>query len=420
MMLLAASVSVCIVHRLVRGRLRQAQSAALLLINGLAIGFVGVGYLLRSPASAVEAAVCSGIGACTGTFGLVTWLVQRGTHASAMTPAVLQDIAAYNQAWQEILADPIQKGALAGLSQLLDTLTGTVSSSVGVCTGLGRPALEGSLEACKSGRISGILASSARGVRGVMTGVGGGLYAMGGAVGGAVGGLMGSLTARTNSFNLQNRPAAEQLVIMMAQAWALNGAFQRIVARLRSVPDTDTATTAAASDQSPNTAAALSTPAGEWNGEGGGDRGRGREGPATEPSPDEESLQPKRRARAIEKVWRSYGGEPVRLRDLVRASLVFGDAQSLLECFQRIVADDALQIQRVKNRFDVAYDANSLSCGYRDLQLSVVVSDLGDEERSMGLHQHPCELQLHLRKIHALKNEDGHRRYVEFRNKRAE
>ena len=38
----------------------------------------------------------------------------------------------------------------------------------------------------------------------------------------------------------------------------------------------------------------------------------------------------------------------------------------------------------------------------------------------MGLHEHVCEVQLHLSSIYALKNDEGHKRYVAFRNSRAE
>ena len=46
--------------------------------------------------------------------------------------------------------------------------------------------------------------------------------------------------------------------------------------------------------------------------------------------------------------------------------------------------------------------------------------DLGEEHERMGLHEHVCEVQLHLNSIYKLKNDEGHKRYVEFRNRRAE
>ena len=189
---------------------------------------------------------------------------------------------------------------------------------------------------------------------------------------------------------------AEQLAIMLMQAWAVNGTFQRAVAT--------------------------------WK------RGRGRGGGESKAGGDrdeDEDLEavagnggmlPKRRQRAIEKVWRSYGGNAMRLGDLVRASLTFDTVGELKACLALILADSTIRVLRVKNRFAGKYDARKLSCGYRDIQLSVALSEscLSPEEVEKGLHEHVCEVQLHLSPIYALKNDEGHKRYVEFRNRRAE
>ena len=47
----------------------------------------------------------------------------------------------------------------------------------------------------------------------------------------------------------------------------------------------------------------------------------------------------KRRARAIEKLHRSYNGDPGWIIDLVRASITFESLDTLLWCVQRLVDD---------------------------------------------------------------------------------
>jgi hypothetical protein len=43
-------------------------------------------------------------------------------------------------------------------------------------------------------------------------------------------------------------------------------------------------------------------------------------------------------------------------------------------------------------------------------------TDLTDEELKMGLHEHLCEVQLHLKCFYDKKSDEGHARYVEYRN----
>lgn len=71
----------------------------------------------------------------------------------------------------------------------------------------------------------------------------------------------------------------------------------------------------------------------------------------------------KRRARAIEKLHRSYHGDPGWIIDLVRASITFQSLDALLWCVQRLVADNTVGILQIKNRFDTDYDS-ALSAGY--------------------------------------------------------
>eukprot|EP00729_Bicosta_minor_P009115 gene9115-23924_t len=101
----------------------------------------------------------------------------------------------------------------------------------------------------------------------------------------------------------------------------------------------------------------------------------------------------KRRARAIEKLHRSYHGDPGWIIDLVRASITFQSLDALLWCVQRLVADNTVGILQIKNRFDTDYDS---------------------------VEHHVCELQLGLAAIDAFKNDSGHDKYVTWRNMRAE
>jgi hypothetical protein len=179
---------------------------------------------------------------------------------------------------------------------------------------------------------------------------------------------------------MQGRPVPEQLMVMLAQAWGINDRFQLLAAAWKARCRTA--------------------------GSGGEEKEKG--------------LLPKRRQRAIEKVWRTYAGNATRLSDLVRCSIVFDSVPDLQECLALIIADPRVNVVRVKNRFSAAYDAVKECCGYRDIQLSVTLNDLGEEHERMGLHEHVCEVQLHLNSIYKLKNDEGHKRYVEFRNRRAE
>ena len=192
-------------------------------------------------------------------------------------------------------------------------------------------------------------------------------------------------SAEPSALHTEARKTREQLLIMLTQAWGINDKFQRIAASWKAQ-------------------CAVAGTGGEEH---------------------EKGLLPKRRARAIEKVWRAYGGDATRLRDLVRCSLVFDDAADLSRCLGLVLADPRVRLVQVKNRFAGAYDARAESCGYRDVQLKVTLAeaDAGaftPDELAMGLHEHVCEVQLHLKKIYELKNDAGHKRYVDYRNRMAE
>jgi hypothetical protein len=71
----------------------------------------------------------------------------------------------------------------------------------------------------------------------------------------------------------------------------------------------------------------------------------------------------------------------------------------------------------VTNRFDVKYDSK-FSAGYRNLAFNLLIADHFTVEQ--GVQHHVCELQLGLAAFDHIKNVDGHRRYVQWRDARAE
>eukprot|EP00929_Paragymnodinium_shiwhaense_P028279 TRINITY_DN16428_c0_g1_i1.p1 TRINITY_DN16428_c0_g1~~TRINITY_DN16428_c0_g1_i1.p1 ORF type:complete len:671 (+),score=51.04 TRINITY_DN16428_c0_g1_i1:196-2013(+) len=125
----------------------------------------------------------------------------------------------------------------------------------------------------------------------------------------------------------------------------------------------------------------------------------------------------KRPSRAIQKVWRSYTGNPQALVDLVRSSIVCETPQQALAVLRRVQADRAANIVRIKNRFDPCFDAR-ICGGYRSLSLNLIIVNL--ETCAMCAERHICELQIGLREIDAMKTDGGHRRFVQFRDSVAE
>ena len=78
----------------------------------------------------------------------------------------------------------------------------------------------------------------------------------------------------------------------------------------------------------------------------------------------------KAEARALQKVFRSYGGDWRRLTDLVRASLVFDDLASMAAFLRRAAADTDLSIVPTHDGKMRLQDCPAPG-GYRDVQLSV-------------------------------------------------
>ena len=128
----------------------------------------------------------------------------------------------------------------------------------------------------------------------------------------------------------------------------------------------------------------------------------------------------KNEKRALQKVYRSYKGDWTRLCDLARTSLIFSTLEDLAECLKVIASDQELELIVVsddKMRFSMDYD-ESRSGGYRDVQLSGRLKS--QTARSLELHNHIFEIQLHLEDVYALKSDGGHKIYMRARNLRGD
>lgn len=121
--------------------------------------------------------------------------------------------------------------------------------------------------------------------------------------------------------------------------------------------------------------------------------------------------------RAIEKVTRVYQEEPSRLLDVCRQMLVFAELGHLKACLQAIEHDEEILVLRVKNRLDPGYDGSQTG-GFRNLSVNLQI--VSPEALALGLEGHVCELQLVMDNFARAMSEDGHRRYVLFRNARGE
>ena len=125
----------------------------------------------------------------------------------------------------------------------------------------------------------------------------------------------------------------------------------------------------------------------------------------------------KRRERAIEKLYRSYSGDARQVLDLVRAGITFDRVEDLVRCLRIVRRDPRVVILQVKNRLSTSFDGR-LSAGYRNVALNLALVEV--DTMKLGVDYHVAELQLGLRMMDDLKNEEGHANYVRFRNARAE
>ena len=124
--------------------------------------------------------------------------------------------------------------------------------------------------------------------------------------------------------------------------------------------------------------------------------------------------------RALVKLFRSYDEDVGRLCDLCRCSLVFEDVASLVEGLKGICEDEEVEVQScspLKQRFAIGYD-DTLSAGYRDVQLSIKLKSKENLANGAECANHLCEVQLHLKSFYERKGQGGHKHYKIARNLR--
>lgn len=119
----------------------------------------------------------------------------------------------------------------------------------------------------------------------------------------------------------------------------------------------------------------------------------------------------KKPERAIQKVHRTYGGDPSRLLDITRRSIVLKNVSKLVQAVQTIKEDQDVEIIRIKNRMSL--DAPS-SLGYRDININLMIKTPDTEV--LGVDYHVAEVQLILDDYYAKKSDEGHKAYVTYRN----
>jgi len=125
----------------------------------------------------------------------------------------------------------------------------------------------------------------------------------------------------------------------------------------------------------------------------------------------------KRHRRAIEKLIRSYNNDPSHLVDIARLAIVFDTLQDLCSCLRVIVGDHEVAVVRIKNRLSPNHNSRS-SAGYRDVNINLNVHT--GTTLATGAHTHVCEVQLMLRSFADVKTLEGHKRYVRYRDFRAQ
>jgi len=127
--------------------------------------------------------------------------------------------------------------------------------------------------------------------------------------------------------------------------------------------------------------------------------------------------RPKTADRALEKLVRAYRGDASRLVDMSRQSICFASLDGVLSCLNAVRADPDAVVVRVKNKLTTEYKS-ARTAGYRDCAFNVRIDC--EETRRLGVEGHVCEVLLLLSSFAALKHDEGHARYVTWRNARAE
>ena len=100
-----------------------------------------------------------------------------------------------------------------------------------------------------------------------------------------------------------------------------------------------------------------------------------------------------------------------RLLDICRQSIYFETMAGVVDCLKAIGSDPDVVLTRVKNRYDLSFDA-AASAGYRNLAVNLRV--VTEETKALGLETHVCEVQLLLVHMAAIKVRDLSRDFLKF------
>eukprot|EP00928_Gymnodinium_smaydae_P003593 TRINITY_DN11278_c0_g1_i3.p1 TRINITY_DN11278_c0_g1~~TRINITY_DN11278_c0_g1_i3.p1 ORF type:complete len:957 (+),score=73.94 TRINITY_DN11278_c0_g1_i3:107-2977(+) len=115
--------------------------------------------------------------------------------------------------------------------------------------------------------------------------------------------------------------------------------------------------------------------------------------------------------RAIQKIWRSYGGDVSKLKDVCRGAIVVKDMRRLHRCLEAIDRSKTLEVVDIKNRFRSG--GADRTC-YRDINLRLCI--VSPDAIQLGVDKLVVELQLILRSFWDVKTNHGHAEYVRFRD----
>ena len=116
--------------------------------------------------------------------------------------------------------------------------------------------------------------------------------------------------------------------------------------------------------------------------------------------------------RALQKTFRSYGGDSRKLCDLARTTIVFDSFDNMTDCLATIQSEMKMYAKiskKEQNRFNPRYtdwgdDWGGNVDGYRDMQLRV------------GIDGHVCEIQMHFHPVYKLKDAETQNNYTKFRD----
>jgi len=117
--------------------------------------------------------------------------------------------------------------------------------------------------------------------------------------------------------------------------------------------------------------------------------------------------------RTMEKIVRAYKGKVPLVLDIVRSTVVTETVKEALDVLEVVLANSIVHV--IKNRFDIDYDGSD-TAGYRDINLQLSFPETNGSE----FEGFVFELQIHLRPILDLKNDEGHKRYIKVRNLRGD